>query len=42
MPYAQLVRWRDGLIICFKAYVRREDALTDLGVVEDALLPIAP
>jgi ketosteroid isomerase-like protein len=42
MPYAQVVRWRDGLIIYFEAYVHREDALTDLGVVEDALVRIAP
>jgi hypothetical protein len=42
MPYAQVVRWRVGLIIYFKAYVHREEALPDLGVVEDALVPIAP
>jgi ketosteroid isomerase-like protein len=42
MPYAQVMRWRDGLIAYFKAYVDREDALQDLGVSEDALEPIAP
>jgi hypothetical protein len=35
-------RWRNGLIIYFKAYAHREDALTDLGVSEDALEPIEP
>jgi ketosteroid isomerase-like protein len=35
-------RWRDGLIVYFKAYAHREDALRDLGVSEDALEPIAP
>jgi hypothetical protein len=42
MPYAQVVRWRDGLAVYFKGYVHREDALKDLGVAEDALEPIAP
>ena len=42
MPYAQAVRWRDGLMVHFKAYVHREDALRDLGVSEEALEPIAP
>lgn len=42
MPYAQVVRWRDGLVMYFKAYVDRDDALTDLGVSEDELEPIAP
>ena len=42
MPYAQVMRWRDGLITYFKAYVDREDALRDLGVSEEALEPIAP
>jgi hypothetical protein len=35
-------KWRDGLIVYFKGYTHREDALTDLGVSEDALEPIAP
>jgi ketosteroid isomerase-like protein len=42
MPYATVMRWRDDLIVYFKAYAHREDALTDLGVTEDALEPIAP
>jgi ketosteroid isomerase-like protein len=42
MPYAQVVRWRDGLMVHFKAYVHRQDALRDLGVPEEALEPIAP
>jgi ketosteroid isomerase-like protein len=36
MPYAQVMRWRDGNCVYFKAYVQREDALTDLGMSEDA------
>jgi ketosteroid isomerase-like protein len=39
---AQVLRWRNGLCVHFKAYAHREDALTDLGVSEDALEPIAP
>jgi ketosteroid isomerase-like protein len=42
MPYATVMRWRDDLIVYFKACAHREDALTDLGVTEDALEPIAP
>jgi hypothetical protein len=42
MPYATVMQWRDDLIVYFKAYAHREDALTDLGVTEDALEPIAP
>ena len=42
MPAAQVARWRDGLCVYFKVYARREDALRDLGVSEDALEPIAP
>jgi ketosteroid isomerase-like protein len=42
MPYATVMRWSDDLIVYFKAYAHREDALTDLGVTEDALEPIAP
>jgi ketosteroid isomerase-like protein len=42
MPGAQVGRWRDGLVVYAKAYVHREDALRDLGVSEDALVPIAP
>jgi hypothetical protein len=42
MPAAHLCRWRDGLIVYFKGYAHREDALSDLGVSEDALEPIDP
>ena len=41
-PWAQVVRWRDGVGVYFKAYPRREDALEELGVSEDALVPIDP
>ena len=39
---AVVARWRDGLCVDLRAYVQREDALSDLGVSEDALEPIAP
>jgi len=42
MPAAGVTRWRDGLCVSQKAYARRDDALRDLGVSEDALEPIAP
>jgi hypothetical protein len=42
MPIATVFRWRDGLIICFKGYANRADALRDLGVSEDDLEPIEP
>ena len=42
MPAAQVAKWRDGLIVFFKGYAHREDALRDLGVAESALEPIAP
>ena len=42
LPTAAVSKWRDGLVVSFKAYARREDALTDLGLSEDALEPIAP
>jgi ketosteroid isomerase-like protein len=41
-PWAQVVRWRDGLGVYFKAYPRREEALKELGISEEALEPIAP
>ena len=37
MPYAQVMRWRLGGCVYFKAYAHREDALSDLGVSEEAL-----
>jgi ketosteroid isomerase-like protein len=42
MPFAQVVRWSDGLAIYFKAYTDAEDALRDLGISEDALERIEP
>jgi ketosteroid isomerase-like protein len=43
MPGAQVCRgWRDGLMVYAKVYVHREDALRDLGVAEDDLVPITP
>jgi ketosteroid isomerase-like protein len=42
MPLTQVTRWRDGLIVHWKSYTHREDALRDLGVSEDELEPIAP
>ncbi len=41
MPAAHLCRWRDGQIIFFKGYSRREDALRDLGISDDELGPPA-
>jgi ketosteroid isomerase-like protein len=35
MPMANVLRWRDGLIVYMKSYIHREDALRDLGVAED-------
>ena len=42
MPGAQVCSWSANLMVYGKAYVHREDALTDLGVSEDALEPIVP
>jgi ketosteroid isomerase-like protein len=42
MPHGQVLRWKNGRCVYFKAYVRREDALEDLGISEDALVSIAP
>ena len=42
MPAAHLCRWRDGVIVYFKGYARKEDALEDLGVSPAELDPIAP
>jgi ketosteroid isomerase-like protein len=41
-PYAHICRWRDGLMVYFRGYAHREDAVRDLGVSEDALEPIDP
>jgi ketosteroid isomerase-like protein len=42
MPLAQVVRWRDGLVVYFKVYAHRQHALSDLGVSEDSLERIEP
>jgi hypothetical protein len=42
MPLAQVVKWRDGLVVYFKVYAHREDALSDLGISEEALERIEP
>lgn len=42
MPGAAVARWRAGLAVYWRNYIHREDALRDLGVLEDALHPIAP
>jgi hypothetical protein len=42
MPGAQVCRWRDRLMAYAKVYVDREDALRDLGVAQDDLVPITP
>jgi ketosteroid isomerase-like protein len=42
MSHAQVVRWRDGLIVYQKGYAHREEALRDLGVSVDQLEPIEP
>ena len=42
MPIATVFRWRDDLIVYFKGYTDRANALRDLGVCEDELEAIAP
>jgi ketosteroid isomerase-like protein len=42
MPAAHVCRWRDGLIVYFKGYARREDVPGDLGISADELEPLAP
>jgi ketosteroid isomerase-like protein len=42
MQGSHVCRWRDGLGVYSKQYSQREDALSDLGISEDALKPIAP
>jgi hypothetical protein len=42
LPTAAVARFRDGLLIYLKGYARREEALSELGVTEDELEPIAP
>ena len=42
MAHAQVVKWREGLIVYIKGYAHREEALSDLGVSEDELEPLEP
>jgi ketosteroid isomerase-like protein len=42
IPAAIVTKIREGLIVYFKGYAHREDALSDLGVSEDSLEPIIP
>jgi hypothetical protein len=42
LPVTALARWRGGLMVSFKTYAQREEALKDLGVSGDELEPIAP
>jgi hypothetical protein len=42
LPIAAVSKTRDGLLIYYKAYIHREDALNELGVSEESLEPIAP
>jgi ketosteroid isomerase-like protein len=42
MPITTVLRWRSGLIVYFKSYAHREQALRDLGVTEDELERIEP
>ena len=42
MLNASVTKWCDGLIVSWKVYARREDALSDLGVSEDELERIDP
>jgi ketosteroid isomerase-like protein len=41
-PAAHLCRWDDGLIVCFKGYLDRQDAFRDLDVAEESVEPLAP
>ena len=41
-PRALIQGWRDGLLVYVKVYVDRAEALSELGISEDALEPIAP
>jgi len=42
MALTQVARWRDDLLVYFKSYRQREDALSDLGVSAHELEPIEP
>lgn len=42
VPAAMVVTVRQGLVVYFRGYAHREDAVSDLGVSEDALEPVSP
>jgi hypothetical protein len=42
MQLAQVATWRDGLMVSLKSHADKQEALTDLGLSEGALQPIAP
>jgi ketosteroid isomerase-like protein len=42
MATTHVITWRDGLVVSFRGYAQRKDALGELGVSEDTLVPIAP
>lgn len=42
LPGAQVLRWRDGLIVFHKGYADRETPLKELGVSAEELEPIDP
>jgi len=42
LPAAMVIRLRDGLLVDFKGYSHRDDALDDLGVAASELEPIPP
>jgi hypothetical protein len=41
-PNASVASWRDGLLVYFKGYTDRQQAMRDLGVTEAELEPIVP
>jgi hypothetical protein len=42
MPAAAVQKWRDDRLVYVKVYMQRDVALSDLGVSQDELKPIAP
>jgi ketosteroid isomerase-like protein len=42
MGVAVVTRWHDGLMVYFKGYTDRAEALRDLGVTENELRPVDP
>ena len=42
MRIAVVTRWRNGLMVCFKGYTDRAEALGNLGVTEDELERVDP